>query len=341
MNFLKNLFKKFKNNKGITGVDIITSVTIVVLTMGIVTAIYINTINKAKDNIRNSNAIRIATQIIENIQAKPYLELVNAGSITIDSSTEDANRRAFDVKIQKGYTVKINSSKVSTSDIWDLARNVTVEVSYKYLNRDKVVKLETIKKRELLEQVNKPFLEDFACFYGYNINYCYPIKKMTNGSYKVTSPSDPEWYNYDKGNYALVAYVQNDLNIGDSVTDLKNVFLWIPRFGISVQNTTLSKDTIQYAYGTSKYKIEYSRIGNSSNKDLYAYTLSYSGNTPKMIGAYVANTFSENDGLTGVWYKAKLVSSNAATEKTKNYETIAINAYNELKKAVECKNYSW
>ena len=72
MKFIKYL----RSNRGITGTDIVAAITLIILTMGVVTAIYINVTNKTKENIRYSNATRIATQIIENIQINTFADLI-------------------------------------------------------------------------------------------------------------------------------------------------------------------------------------------------------------------------------------------------------------------------
>lgn len=88
----KELLKKFKTEKGITGVDVAVAISIVVLTIGVVTAIYINTTNKSKESIRYSAATRIATQIVENIQSMTYDEVVyrcsNSNLSKVESNTD-------------------------------------------------------------------------------------------------------------------------------------------------------------------------------------------------------------------------------------------------------------
>lgn len=330
-------FKNFKNNKGLTGVDIVTSITIVIVTMGVITAIYMNTVNKTKENIRYSNATRIATQIIENIQANPYEDLIyrckNNLSV-VDSNTAESNRKIFDVNVPNGYTAEVISEKNST-DKWDLVREVTVNVSYKILNKQKTITLSTVKERELLEQTNKPFLHDLNYYYNYNIEECYPIKKV-NDKYLVTTIDDVEWYNYDIGNYALVFHTTNTLNIGDEVTpDTTDIYIWVPRFGIKTSDTDLTKDNLGYAYGTSKYKIEYSLIGD----DLYSYTLNYTSENipdskPVSLNSYATNTFTDNDALTGCWFQNGMTVATATNE----YQTTAVNSFNSLNLVNECKN---
>ena len=64
---IKKLLKMLKQRKALTGVDVAGAVTVIVLTVGIATSIYVNAVNKSKDNMRYANAVRIATNIIESI----------------------------------------------------------------------------------------------------------------------------------------------------------------------------------------------------------------------------------------------------------------------------------
>ena len=45
----KENMKRLKNNKGITGIDIVVSVTLIVITLGIVMAVYTSYANKTKE----------------------------------------------------------------------------------------------------------------------------------------------------------------------------------------------------------------------------------------------------------------------------------------------------
>ena len=100
---LEKFFKKFKTKKGLTGADIAVSIVLIVLTMGVVTAIYINTINKSRENIRHANATRIATNLAEKIQDIPYDLVIANGNYS--SSGNDG--KVYGVTIPSGYKVDL------------------------------------------------------------------------------------------------------------------------------------------------------------------------------------------------------------------------------------------
>ena len=312
MNKIKKLLKIIKQKKGITGADIAAAVTVIVLTVGIVTAIYVNAINKSKDNMRYANAVRIATNIIENIQRKPYEYLTamckgddNTCKITGSSTS---NNKIFDTKVPNGFSVTVLAQKPSVSEFpVDVARDVTVSVKYRANSTYKTISLKTVKEKELMDMTNPP---DFSLIPNYNPSntskFYYPVSG-TSSNYKITTTSDVNWYDYEDGNYAIVYESSNGSeSIGKTVPSGSKMYVWIPRF--VTKKAPESKITdIQFLYGASNYPIVFKQYGN-----LFSYGLEYDGSieadsTPKKYNEtlfqYSENDFKEDDGLSGVWYK--------------------------------------
>ena len=196
---------KLKSKKGIAGTDIAIAVILIVVTIGIVTAIYVNTLNKSKDNMRYANAVRIATNIIETIQRQPYEYLLKI----CDNDTEHVkevnggNQKVFDTKIPNGYSAKITATPKTGAE-YDIIRDVVVTVTYKSTTSYKTVTLNTTKQMELMDIANAP---DFSLIEGYSLtdngDYYYPIN-ISGTNYTVTTRNDPSWYDYESGNYAFV-----------------------------------------------------------------------------------------------------------------------------------------
>lgn len=318
---IKEFLKKVKSEKGLTGADVAVAISIIILTIGVVTAIYINTTNKSKESIRYSAGTRIATQIVENIQAMTYDELVYRCSNSAYSSVSaDKDGNIFGVNVPTGYSATVSAPKI-TSNAIDTIRDITVDVSYTISNTTKTITLYTTKEKELLEQTNKPnlnLIDDYS-----DSNY-YAVKYI-NGSYIITATSDSEWYNYDIGYYALLLKSSTSYNYGATAnaSEIKsNLYVWVPRFGLD------SSSKLAYCYGTSDYKITFSLY----NSSLYGYMLTGTGSgnnySVTKIKSYVNSTFSENDGLTGVWYQPYNTSANSDVE-TNAYNSL--NSYNAIK----------
>lgn len=193
----KKLFSKLKEKKAITGTDVAAAVTVIVLTVGVVTAIYVNAINKSKDNIRYANAVRIATNVIENIQKKPYEYLI--GNCGASNKVEATNTKAFETKVPTGFHLSVTISNAQTPDI---ARDVTVNVKYRASKTYKTVTLTTVKEKEILDMVNQP---DFSLLPDYSPNLTgynfYPLRNdgtAASPTWNVTTTDDIGWYDYSK-----------------------------------------------------------------------------------------------------------------------------------------------
>lgn len=303
----------FRNRRGITGADVAAAITVIVLTVGIVTAIYVNTINKSKDNVRYANAVRIATNIMENIQKKPY-EYVTAICKTNGDNyvevTGSADAKVFDTKIPNGFKVKVIATPGGTN--YDIARDITIDVTYRGNSAYKTISISSVKEKELMDMTNspdistipgyKPFYKDTETKY-----YFYPIT-VSGTNYTVTTLSDINWYDYESGKYALIYKSSTGtINVGatGTIDSIKsNIYVWIPRF-VST-NSGEGTDTVQFLYGTSDYAITFNTYGT-----LFAYGVSYSGtvgadSTPVTYNSetysYTNSNFAQGDGLKGVWY---------------------------------------
>ena len=321
MKVFKNFLKKFHSQKGVTGTDVAAAIIIISATIAVITGIYINIINSSKENIRYSAATRIATQIAEKIEAISYDELDTNTIWSIDA-TNNTERKILGITIPKGYSVNITETTLDSG--LDIIKKYNIETSYRVNAKyDDTVVVQVIKERELLEQTNKP---DLFLIKNYTKNsYIYPIKYTASG-YMVTTESDKDWYNYDEGYYAQVYLSSEKREVGDIVTPVDGEkYIWIPRFG-KTSTTQLTTANLTYLYGTSKHSIVFKNI-DVSNK-FYSYTIDYSDGLYTDATAYVANTFTDNDGLTGIWY---LIGSNANS-------TNATEAYNALKSILPIAN---
>ena len=321
MKFFKRFLKNFHSQKGITGTDVAIAIIIISVTIAVITGIYINVTNGSKENIRYSAVTRIATQIAEKIEAMSYDELASVTTWAIDNELTD--RKILDITIPKGYEVVV--TEVGVDSGLDIVKKYDIAVSYK-VNKsyDDSINIQVVKERELLEQTNKPdlyLIDNYA-----NDSYIYPIKYTATG-YVITTVSDKAWYNYDNGEYAQVYISSVEKNIGDVVVPGNGEkYVWIPRFG-KTATEQLDETNLTYLYGTSKHCIVFKNV-DVTNK-LYTYTINYEEGAYVDAEAYVANTFEDNDGLTGMWYLIGGTTENTTEETT---------AYNALTSILEKVN---
>ena len=312
-----NLLTNLKNEKGATGADIVVALSIIVLTVSVISMVYINLTNGSKNVNRTAGATRIATNILENIDKMSYTqynETLNAFA-TNDSKgwtvTGDANAKTiilegkktgtekiFDTKIPKGYKVELTSQSINAGDSlpkYDLIKKINVKVTFTVSKTEQNVSLYTSKEREQLAEVNKPDIDSLNVT---GKSYV-PIKySTTQQAYVVTDEKDINWYDYSNKVWAMV-YVDSLSNI-NSIKDAGklstaqanstgNIYYWIPRFSTDGQAL----------YNASNYPITNIQItainDNTKKMSLFSVgTATLSADT---------NEFNSN-GKKGLW-KAK------------------------------------
>lgn len=313
-----NLLKNLKNEKGATGADIVVALSIIVLTVSVISMVYINLTNGSKNVNRTAGATRIATNILENIDKMSYEQYNKAldAFATNDSKgwtvTGDANAKTiilegkktgtekiFDTKIPKGYKVELTSQSINAGDSlpkYDLIKKINVKVTFTVSKTEQNVSLYTSKEREQLAEVNKPDIDSLEITAGKSY---VPIKySTTQQAYVVTNENDTNWYNYSNKVWAMV-YVDSLSNI-NSIKDAGklstaqanstgNIYYWIPRFSTDGQAL----------YNASNYPITNIQItainDNTKKMSLFSVgTATLSADT---------NEFNSN-GKKGIW-KAK------------------------------------
>lgn len=322
-----NLLTNLKNEKGATGADIVVALSIIVLTVSVISMVYINLTNGSKNVNRTAGATRIATNILENIDKMSYTqynETLNAFA-TNDSKgwtvTGDANAKTiilegkktgtekiFDTKIPKGYKVELTSQSINAGDSlpkYDLIKKINVKVTFTVSKTEQNVSLYTSKEREQLAEVNKPDIDSLNVT---GKSYV-PIKySTTQKAYVVTDEKDINWYDYSNKVWAMV-YVDSlsNINIIKNAGKLStaqanstgNIYYWIPRFSTDGQAL----------YNASNYPITNIQItainDNTKKMSLFSVgTATLSADT---------NEFNSN-GKKGLWKAKNLLNSDGTMQ---------------------------
>ena len=174
--------KKLNSEKGVTGVDIVVSITMIIVTISVVMAIYVNINNTSRNVTRTAGATRIATNILEQIEIMYYEELQDKlqemasdtanviftrndaelvtynGEYVIDGKKVSSTYKLFNTRVPTGYTVVLNISHVfgakETSKFY-IIKKIDRSVKYNVAGLEKEVSLSTTKQHEKLN-------------YGYN-----------------------------------------------------------------------------------------------------------------------------------------------------------------------------
>lgn len=120
--------KMLKNEKGITGIDIIVSILIITIFVAILTVLFFNINTDSKGIERKTEATHYAISLIEEIKNKGIEEadmyIDNEGSSILDA---DKQATPYTKKI---YVVDYSEIEGNEDKMPNLVKKVTVEVSY-------------------------------------------------------------------------------------------------------------------------------------------------------------------------------------------------------------------
>lgn len=247
---ISNLFKTFKNQKGITGADVAIAVSIITIAVVAITMIYVNLDIDQKTITRTAGATRIATNILENIDATDYsVLLAKIGNATENEETFTGGR-AYETKLPKGYraVVKLKKSNASSDDL-DYVMNVTVTIYYKVGKKEKSISVNTVRTMNFIaNECNAPDLSQgtIAQIPAFEGKTLVKIKyNHAKGKYEeLLDASDPSWYSYSSKEWAQVLVFNNKeeadsffvdgetgLITGKTFDEIKDkLYVWLPNF---------------------------------------------------------------------------------------------------------------
>ena len=253
---MKNFFKKLKSEKGATGVDVVVAAAMILMTITVVSILYVNTSLQSRNITRTAGATRIATNIAENIQALSYEEFVysyNGIAVTEEYKGEeyrmiqgsDSNYKIFDTKIPTGYNFYIRANEVYGSHLdkkeqFDLVRDIEIVLTYKLGDNIEDISFSLTKQREIIGECNAPEMTYLRSMGVTNSNTnAYPIKYVeTIGSYVKTTVDDVDWYDCSNKKWAIILVsdkAEKDLfDVNGKYTGVAAAkYMWIPAFFVN------------------------------------------------------------------------------------------------------------
>ena len=140
---------KIKSEKGITGVDITLSVILITIFIGILTTISYNIQNDVKQVNRQAEVLEYAITSIEELKALDFNQLPTIGNNKI-TGFEDGYITDSQGKTTPYYkTITVQDYKeIDTTAEAEIVKKVTVEILYKFKNKNKSITLSAIKVKE-------------------------------------------------------------------------------------------------------------------------------------------------------------------------------------------------
>lgn len=276
--------EKIKSNGGYSGIEIAISLGIISITLVILAALYFNMYIGNIEIERRTQALNYASQIFEKVSEYYYSEVTPENfAITQNSS---GNNEVAGIEIPKSYEALVNIQNYKTNEATDVVKNVQITITYKVGNKDNTITLNRFKTKEVLITPNKPILED-------NMTAVKVQKTGSTSTYKTTTTTDSDWYNYFQKRWALA----KDNSTGNEVvgTDL---FVWIPRYAYYLDsNQNLN---IEFLYADKNQKV-----------DEY-------GNLVDISSEYIVDSKFSGDNKNGYWIKISEIENDETAKRLNN-----------------------
>lgn len=282
------------DESGLSGVDVVISIGVIIVFVSIVAVIYINLhmINLGIE--RNQRATNYAIEILEKVDELYYSEVNSDNFKTNDIG--NGKHSIANIEIARGYNAIVtienyNQTNGIDNGKADVVKTVNVGIEYKIGSKTEKVELKRIKLKENLVTPNKPKLNSDMV----------PVKYIVTNSEKVltkTSAQDSEWYKYENKKWAL-AINKTDLLENGNIRNNPVIYAWIPRFAYY---QTASDVDIKFIYANG------SRYVNS-NGDLETVTNSYN----------IPSEFENQDSVVdGIWINVNDIKTNNASKILSN-----------------------
>ena len=128
------------NNKGVTGIDLVLSITILVIFSGTIISIMSSIYKTSQEIEKSENAMSYATIILEKVDEKSYEE------VTSDFVTNLINNN--EIKISDDYSVTFSVTPAGEENE-DLVKKVNVNVTYNVNGKDKSIIINKLKIKEI------------------------------------------------------------------------------------------------------------------------------------------------------------------------------------------------
>lgn len=129
--------KRILDNKGITGIDLVTGLIVFGLFVGLITSLMTSIYRQSIEIQKSANAMAYATIVLEKVDEKAFEEIDN------DFVTKLANSN--EIVIEEGYTIDFSANNF----INDLLKKVTVKVVYDINGQERLLTIDKLKVKEI------------------------------------------------------------------------------------------------------------------------------------------------------------------------------------------------
>ena len=254
---------KLNNQNGLTGAEIVISIIMIILSIGVISMLYINLSFTSRDTDRKTRAVQIATNILENMGQEYFDNIENKlnDNGASDSYGNITTSPIYGTEIPIGYSVNISFTNIDT-----YKKTANVKVKYRINDREKEISLAKTFYREATDEVNPPVFSgdtyqnqlktdatDVLSMYDSKSEFAGGIKVIcpimfdkSSNKYKIVTDLETNWYSYTNKLWARILVIPseelNDYIKDEFVTDLDVLtgdysYVWIPKYGIKKDST--------------------------------------------------------------------------------------------------------
>ena len=236
---------RFKSEKGITGIDLVVAITIILIAIGTITTVYVNINKTYRSTNRNSVAGKIATDIMAAIDVSYFFEIEttidamgNDNPVVVDGGSDISNlirllgSGANNLKIPNGYRVEVSvvEAEEPTIAVKELLKKIDIEISYLVSGEREFVEFTKYKGRYGLSIPERP-LQQFDDLENFDYT---PIKyNKLSERWEKTFFADTTWYEYRENYWPIMVRTKKGVEplIDGKVVKAADVevFVWVPQ----------------------------------------------------------------------------------------------------------------
>lgn len=257
---------KFKSQRGVTGIDLVIAISIIILAVGTISTIYVNINKSYRATSRSSVAGKIATDIIAAVDVSYFLEINqnNAGTAVVTNGNDiiQMNRLkellgsgAADLVIPTGYTVEVEVTDAQNPIIAEkeFLKRVDIKISYKVSGESFSTEFVKYKGRYgaiIPERPEQNFTDTDT--YKYT-----PIKyNKLSEQWETTVFGDATWYEYRENYWPIMVRSRKDVQpLKDGQVNRSagaEVYVWLPQIvensGVYFLGTTITLNGVTDVY---------------------------------------------------------------------------------------------
>ena len=134
----------YKNEKGVTIIDLVIAIIIMSVFVGVITTLMAKIYKQSIEVQVSSNAMAYATTVLEKIDEKSFEEVQKPSFL-------QKLKESGEITIPEEYTIELNVENPEnvSEEITDFIKKATVTVKYKIKNEEKSISISKLKVKEI------------------------------------------------------------------------------------------------------------------------------------------------------------------------------------------------